>query len=92
MAAYRLLGWSPLQQLHRTTAYGQLGLELGDALLGFREFAVLGRAQPGLQAAVDTVLAAPVVDRLVAEVEVVRHGRDTAALLEQVEDLAPVLG
>ena len=41
---------------------------------------------------IDTVLAASVVDRLVANVEIVRDAGDASAIGEQVEDLASKLG
>ena len=65
-----------LQQLGRAATDRQLGLELGDPLLRRCQLGVLGGAQTRLQTTVDPVLAAPVVDRLVAEVEIVRDAGD----------------
>src|SRR3546814_9215589 len=65
-----------LEQVDGSTRDLQLGLELGDLLLRGCQFALLGRGQTGLLAAIDTVLAAPVVDRLVADVEIVCDASD----------------
>ncbi|GAA3073975.1 hypothetical protein GCM10010467_14990 [Actinocorallia glomerata] len=55
----------------------ELGLTVAEPLLRRSRLGVLGGGQPGLFAVVGSVLAAPVADRLVADVEIVRDaGRD----------------
>lgn len=91
MAAYRLWAGFPLQHLQRATTDRQLGLQLTDTLSRGREVTTLSGAQPRLQTAVDAVLAALVVDRLVTDLKVLSDARDAAPRSEQVQDLAPEL-
>lgn len=71
-----------------------LRFELPDPLAGHGELGLLRGRQPGLQAAVDAVLAAPVVDRLVTDPEIVRDLGHLAAGLDQIQhpptELRPV--
>ena len=59
-----------LQQVNRASRDLQLGLELSDPLLRSRQLTLLRRCQTRLDAAVEAVLASPVTDRLVADVEI----------------------
>jgi hypothetical protein len=80
-----------LEQLAGTLVDRQLGLQLRDPTPGRCQLCLLRRGQSWLVAGVDAVLPAPGVDRLVADLEVMRDLRDRAASLEQVEDLATEL-
>src|SRR3954468_24174084 len=82
--------WARLlpQQLHGTARCLQLGLELSDAPVGCDQLRLLLARQSEDEPLVDPVLAAPGVDRLLADVEVVRDLRNASTLLEQVKDLA----
>ncbi len=53
---------------------------------------MLGRCQARHLAAISPVLSAPVVDRLVTDVEVMRDAGNTASLGEQIENLAAEFG
>lgn len=81
-----------LEQIHRSPCDRELVLQLADPFPRGRQLAVLLRAQPGGKPAADAILLAPGVDRLIAEVEVVRDTRHAATLGEQVENLASKLG
>ncbi len=52
---------------------------------------MLGRCQARHLAAINPVLSAPVVDRLVTDIEIMRDAGNAASLSEQVENLAPEL-
>src|SRR4028119_1366859 len=71
--------------------HGQLGLQLGDALLGRLQLRLLHRRQSRLEALVDAVLSAPGVDRLVTDPQGLGHIGDRAPCLHQVEHLAAEL-
>jgi hypothetical protein len=55
---------------------------MGDPLRGGRQFALLGRPQARVDAAVDAVPASPFVDRLLADVEIVRDTGNGSVLGE----------
>jgi hypothetical protein len=80
-----------LEQLGGPPVHGQLRFEFTDALARRHEFGVFRRRQPGLDPAVDAVLATPVVDRLIANAGVGRDVRDLAAHLDQIEHTTPEL-
>jgi hypothetical protein len=69
----------------------QLGLQFGDPPLGHRELGLLGTAQARFQVAVDTVLAAPGVDRLITDAQRLGDLGDWPASLDQVQHLAAEL-
>jgi hypothetical protein len=87
----RLLGHHLSDQLHRPAHRLQLGLQLGDPPLGRDQLALLGAGQARFQAAVDAVLAAPGVDRLVADAKRLGDLGDRPSGLDQVQDLAAEL-
>lgn len=64
----------------------ELGLELGDPLLRRGELGVLVGRAARLEAAVDAVLAAPAVDRLAAEIEIMSNPRHAVALGESIKN------
>jgi hypothetical protein len=66
----RLWGHHLADRLHHPAHRVQFGLQLGDAALGRGQLGLLATAQARFQAAVDAVLAAPGVDRLVADLQV----------------------
>jgi hypothetical protein len=70
----------------------QLGLQLGDAALGRAQLGLLAAGQAGFQAAVDAVLAAPGLDRLVGDPQCLGDLSYRPAGLDQVQDLAAELG
>jgi hypothetical protein len=80
-------GHHPVQQLQRPLGGGELGLQRGDLAVRCSEFALLGRRQARLDTAVDSILAPPVVDRLVTDVQVSSDVDDLAAGSQQIEDL-----
>jgi hypothetical protein len=88
----RLLGHHLSDQLHRPAHRVQLGLQLGDATLGRDQHGLLAAGQARFQAAVDAVLAAPGVDRLIADAQRLGDLGDWPASLDQVQHLAAELG
>jgi hypothetical protein len=58
------------QQFGGSPGDGQLGLQLGDPAAGGDQFMMVGGGHAGLQPVVDAVLPAPVVDRLIADLQV----------------------
>jgi hypothetical protein len=87
----RLWGHHLSDLLHRPAHRLQLGLQLGDPAFGRGQLALLATGQPRFQAAVDAVLAAPGVDRLVADAKRLGDLGDRAASLDQIQDLAAEL-
>jgi hypothetical protein len=81
----------PFQQLRRLPVHGQLLLELPDASSRRHEFSPLGGREPCFGAAVDALLPAPVVHRLVADAEVVGDVTDAAPACHQVKNTPPKL-
>ena len=80
MAANRLLGRGApailLQQLGRAAMHGELRFQFADAPLRGGQFGPFQRAQARLHTAVDALLAAPPVDRLLADAQVSREVGD----------------
>ena len=69
----------------------ELGLELADAPLGCRELFALDGCQARDQAPVDSLLAPPGVDRLVADPQVTGQVDDPSPCDEQIEHPAAEL-
>src|SRR5438270_11439378 len=67
-----------LEQFGRSTMNGQLRVEVSDPFASGDELGLLRRGQARFEAAVDTVLAPPRVDRLIADPEVVGDLGDLA--------------
>jgi hypothetical protein len=91
MAANRLWVGLPLEQLGGTAVHSQLRFENTDPLACRDELGLLRRGQPRLEPTVDAVLAAPRVDRLVADSEIVGDLGDLAPSLDQIEHATPKL-
>ena len=68
-----------------------LGLELTDTTLGRGELCSLSRRQSCFQTSIDTVLASPQIDRLVADPQVACNISDSASCLDEIEDTATEL-
>jgi hypothetical protein len=66
---------------------GQLGLQLGDPPLRGRQLSRLGTGQPRQQSPVDAALAAPGVDRLLADPQIPGHISDAAPGLNKIYNL-----
>ena len=66
----------------------KLGLQFGGAATCGHQLGVVTRRQPGLAACVDQVVLAPVVDRLITDLQIEGDLRHRAAGLEQIENLA----
>jgi hypothetical protein len=88
----RLLGHHLSDQLHRPPHRPQLGLQLSNPALGRGQLGLLAAGQARFQAAVDAVLAAPGVDRLIADAQRLGDLGDRPPGLDQVQDLAAELG
>lgn len=58
-----------LQQFGGALGDGEFGLQLSDAAAGGGEFGALDRAQPRLLSGINELLIAPVVDRLLGDIE-----------------------
>src|SRR5687768_18177976 len=78
-------GAALLEQLGRTPMHRQLRFQLADPPLGRGELRLLQRAQPGFEPAVDLLLAAPAIDRLLADAQVARHVRHLPPGGQQVD-------
>jgi hypothetical protein len=74
-----------LDNTRESAVDGQFRLQLGDALAGGHQLLVIGGGHPRHLPGVDEVLTAPVVDRLIADLQIRRHLRHAAAGLEQVQ-------
>jgi hypothetical protein len=85
MAANRLWVSVVLQQLGGPAVYRHLRFEFPDPPAGGGQLGLLRRGHARLQAAVDAVLAPPVVDRLVADPEILSDLGDLAAGLDQIQ-------
>jgi len=70
----------------------KLGLELADPALGRGQLLALKGRQPGDEPPVNLLLAAPGVDRLIADPEIAGNIGDFAPGLDEVNDAAPELG
>jgi hypothetical protein len=91
MAAYRLWVARLPQQLTGPFQDGHLGLQLADALVGRAELGQFGAVESGQLPGVDQFLAAPAIDRLVADTEVDGDLGDRTAGGHEVEHLAAEL-
>src|SRR6476661_491165 len=87
MAAYRALGPPLLGPAPWRVRRPQLGLQRRDPLLRRGQFDVAVRCQTLQQPPVDQVLAAPVVDRLIADVQISGHVLDLPAGGQQIQYL-----
>jgi hypothetical protein len=87
----RRLGHHLSDQLHGAAHRPQLGLQLRDPPPGRGQLALLGTGQARFHAAVDAVLAAPGVDRLIADAQRLGDLGDRPASLDQVQHLAAEL-
>src|SRR5690606_29951765 len=74
-----------LEEFRRSAVHRDLGLELADALLRRRELGSFAGAQARLEALVDAVLATPVVDRLIADPEILRDVCDASPRADQFQ-------
>jgi hypothetical protein len=70
----------------------EFGFQLGDTPPGRNQLGEISRSHAGDLAAVDEFLAAPVVDRLVADLKIVDQLRDGTACPQQIKHLATELG
>jgi hypothetical protein len=81
----RLWGHHLSDQLHGAAHRPQLGLQLRDPAFGRGQLALLSTGQARFQAAVDAVLAAPGVDRLIADAQRLGDLGDRPPGLDQVQ-------
>jgi hypothetical protein len=72
-------------QLGGAAVHRQLGFESPDSLAGRHQLGLLRRGETRLEPAIDSVLATPVVDRLVTDPEILGDLRDLAAGLDQIQ-------
>jgi len=91
--ALRVSVWAdvPLQQLSRPTVDRQLGLKLAHPLARRHKLGVVRSRHAGLDAGVDTRLAVPRLDRLIADLKLSRDLRDRPARLNQIDHTPPEL-
>ena len=64
--------------------HGQLRFQLADSPLGGGELRLLQRAQPGVEPAIDLLLPAPAVDRLLTDPQVARQVRHLPSTVQQI--------
>src|SRR6266852_826852 len=79
----------PFEQLRSSAVDGEFGFQLSDAMAGRHQLGPLPGRQSRLEPLVDALLAAPAVDRLIADAEVAGDVSDPSACGDKIKNPLP---